>query len=693
MFCVKCGSSLNDNAKFCVNCGTPVKIIAPPQIPNGDAIKITDNEDDDKTVILNQEDSIPSVIPTYSAEPVDIKLPDSMPIPEKPQSQKQGGGKKIILIIALIIVVLCLAGTAVYLGSIVLKNRMSETSFSGYLKKAEACMEQEDFEGAISHYLEAMELEPDNPEVYEGLADAYEQKGEPEKAQRILEKGYEETEDEGLLELLKKYEPEETEDEKQEESAEDSAAEANTANEAEEPYAGVRKNVNIEVHQVDNSNFPEVVFYTSITDDNGNTVENMKVTDFDIQEIDAQGNVQNAEIEEVYQVLNEDKINVNLVLDASGSMYNSQKMEQAKNAAKGFLDKISLETGDKVEVISFDDYVYLEQEFTSQRDLLTNAVDNTSHGGETALYDALYAGLYQTYYETGAKCVIAFTDGAENTSSYSFNDVINMAQNTGIPVFIIGIGEEYDIDVLQSLATQCSGQYYSANVNELETILEDIYLTIYREQQDYYVFKYTSENLDNPQEFREILVETSETSEFFGTYRKSYVPQADITGAFSSDYMNLDFIIADSASRSLTESDLSGLSLAELRIARNEIFARHGRQFRDPMLNQWFYSKAWYLNIPSKYAPDVFDAIRPSPLSKTEIDNANFIKAYEDNIMSYQDIYPDASNTLLSDYDLALSKTVLKTALAQMQTYPSSDILNENMRMVRELINKGDVQY
>ncbi|HPF30056.1 MAG TPA: hypothetical protein PLZ77_08155 [Lachnospiraceae bacterium] len=111
---------------------------------------------------------------------------------------------------------------------------------------------------------------------------------------------------------------------------------------------------------------------------------------------------------------------------------------------------------------------------------------------------------------------------------YSFDDVVEMAQNTGIPVFIIGIGEEYDVDVLQNLATQCSGQYYSANVDELETILEDIYLTIYREQQDYYVFKYTSENLDNPQEFRDIVVETSETSEFFGTYRKSYVPQADI---------------------------------------------------------------------------------------------------------------------------------------------------------------------
>lgn len=152
-------------------------------------------------------------------------------------------------------------------------------------------------------------------------------------------------------------------------------------------------------------------------------------------------------------------------------------------------------------------------------------------------------------------------------------------------------------------------------------------------------------------------------------------------------------MIDDSNVRAITEADLSGMSLAQLRIARNEIFARHGRQFKDTMLNQWFYSKTWYLNIPLKYAPDDFDAIRPSPLSKLESDNANFIKAYEQNIMATQDIYPNAANTLLSDYDLALSKPVLKAALAQMQTYSYTDILGENMRLVSEAIAKEDVQY
>ena len=189
------------------------------------------------------------------------------------------------------------------------------------------------------------------------------------------------------------------------------------------------------------------------------------------------------------------------------------------------------------------------------------------------------------------------------------------------------------------------------------------------------------------------MLETSDTTEFSGSYRKAYKPQADISGAFSDSYMNLDYILDFSSQRAITESDLAGLSLAQLRIARNEIFARHGRQFKDSMLNQWFYSKTWYLNLPFKYSPDDFDALNPSPLSRLEIDNANFIKTYEDNIMRTQDIYPDASNTLLSDYDLALSKTVLKSALAQMQGYYNTDVLNENIRLVQEAIDKEEVQY
>jgi hypothetical protein len=44
----------------------------------------------------------------------------------------------------------------------------------------------------------------------------------------------------------------------------------------------------------------------------------------------------------------------------------------------------------------------------------------------------------------------------------------------------------------------------------------------------------------------------------------------------------------------ITEKDLAELGLAELRILRNTIFARHGRLFESPGLQRYFGSRSWY---------------------------------------------------------------------------------------------------
>ncbi|HEX6285396.1 MAG TPA: YARHG domain-containing protein, partial [Pyrinomonadaceae bacterium] len=46
--------------------------------------------------------------------------------------------------------------------------------------------------------------------------------------------------------------------------------------------------------------------------------------------------------------------------------------------------------------------------------------------------------------------------------------------------------------------------------------------------------------------------------------------------------------------RNISEQMLHGLSLHELRLLRNEIYARHGRVFRTDWLSQYFWSQPWY---------------------------------------------------------------------------------------------------
>ena len=660
MFCRKCGAQLKENAKFCVKCGTPVPTEnAGASGPTSKGSMIEKNFD----APIAKEDT-------------------------QEKKSKKNGFLIILIVLLLLLMVAAAAGAYFFLLS-------DDAKYNRAVEKAEQCADEGKYEQAIEYYLNAISLREEEEDLYIALAEVYEDDDDKDKAIRTLEKGLERTESTDIEKKLEKLKGEASADSVEAAAASETAvAEAATeaAGQDKEPYTGVKQNVNIGVRQVDAGNFPEITLYASITDDTGNSVEGMELSDFTIQEI-VDGTTVDASIDDVHRVISKDHINVNLVMDASGSMSDYSKMTQAKNAAKAFVNRMKLAEGDQVEVISFDDYVYLEKEFTNYQSALVTAIDNIDLGGATALYDGLYAGLYQTYYETGAKCVIGFTDGMENASSYTYQNVVDMSKNTGIPVFIIGIGEEYDADELQRLANECSGRYYSANANDLESVLEDIYVSIYQEQQDYYVVKYKTQNTQNIMEFRDVVLQTSETSEFTGYYKKSYVPEADITGAFSGSYMDKDFMIPDSDQRSVTEADLSGMSLAELRIARNEIFARHGRQFSDSMLNQWFYSKVWYLNIGVKYSPTTFDSTNPNPLSRLELDNANFILNYEKNIMDTQDIYPNAATTRLSDYDLVLSKPVLKTALSQMQGYQSTAILEENKRLVQEAINKEDVQY
>jgi len=54
------------------------------------------------------------------------------------------------------------------------------------------------------------------------------------------------------------------------------------------------------------------------------------------------------------------------------------------------------------------------------------------------------------------------------------------------------------------------------------------------------------------------------------------------------------FVFPDSDRRLLTRADVAGLSATQLRMARNEIYARRGRYFKSDDLKQHFESFAWY---------------------------------------------------------------------------------------------------
>ena len=84
------------------------------------------------------------------------------------------------------------------------------------------------------------------------------------------------------------------------------------------------------------------------------------------------------------------------------------------------------------------------------------------------------------------------------------------------------------------------------------------------------------------------------------------------------------YVLPDSATKKLTESDVAGLSADQLRIARNEIYARHGMKFKSEDLQAWFGAQAWYQGTVS--GSDFDDSV----LSETERANVKFLKEMEE---------------------------------------------------------------
>ena len=116
---------------------------------------------------------------------------------------------------------------------------------------------------------------------------------------------------------------------------------------------------------------------------------------------------------------------------------------------------------------------------------------------------------------------------------------------------------------------------------------------------------------------------------FTGGGKDEPAPPQEDSGSEQKDTPETEtdhYIIPYSNTRYLTENDLRGLSEWELKLARNEIYARHGRRFKDPALQEYFDAQSWYTGL---YDPEDFDKNHSDELSDLEKWNAEFILQYE----------------------------------------------------------------
>ncbi len=252
----------------------------------------------------------------------------------------------------------------------------------------------------------------------------------------------------------------------------------------------------------DVSDYPVIRAYLRVEDGAGRTVRGLDAQNFVIRERVQGGAYLAREVREV-SALDRQGLNINLVADKSGSM--TYDMDRTRQVMGEFINSLDLSKGDQVEILAFDDIVQQMCCYTGERELLLNGVNNMSAEGETALYNALYDAVRCAALQGGARCVIAFTDGADTVGGHTPQEVADYANASQVPVYIVGVGSGRS-ELLRDIAESTGGRYWP--IDDLYD-LSEIYSEIYAEQQELYMVEYLSDPQSDQYGYRDLNVTVS----------------------------------------------------------------------------------------------------------------------------------------------------------------------------------------
>ncbi len=174
-------------------------------------------------------------------------------------------------------------------------------------------------------------------------------------------------------------------------------------------------------------------------------------------------------------------LDVALVVDRSGSM-DGDKIENARRAAEGFVARLGLQ--DRVTLIQYDDsaqvLVPLTKLDAAGRVRLRRMIRTLQPGGGTNLHAGLVLGrnqLARSEQRGRVNRIILLSDGHANegvTDPSALADVARHSAQQGIRLSAMGIGQDYNEDLMESLAEHGRGRYhYVAKATDLETVLSN----------------------------------------------------------------------------------------------------------------------------------------------------------------------------------------------------------------------------
>ena len=255
-----------------------------------------------------------------------------------------------------------------------------------------------------------------------------------------------------------------------------------------------------------------VALTVTVSDAAGRSVSGLTADDFAVYEDGVQQTLSLFGSEQV-------PVDVALVLDTSSSM--GIDLPLAKEASRGLVSR--LRAGDRAAVVDVKQSIRLPQPFTDDRGQVFAAVDALRAQGSTALYDGLYTSLRafegerRKRSETRRQALVVLSDGLDNASHVTFEDVTELARRLDVTIYTIalrsavaGQASTRQQEIIRqadyatrALARETGGlAFFPSKGRELEAI----YGAIARELVSQYALGYVASGSGNDAAFRRITV-------------------------------------------------------------------------------------------------------------------------------------------------------------------------------------------
>ncbi|MGA2419731.1 MAG: VWA domain-containing protein [Candidatus Acidiferrum sp.] len=327
-------------------------------------------------------------------------------------------------------------------------------------------------------------------------------------------------------------------------------------------------------------NVNAVNMLASVRDKHGKLINSLTKNDFVLE--------QDGHAQEIKYFAQESNLPLTLGLLVDTSLSQRRVLDQERSASRTFVDHVLREDRDKAFLIHFDREVELLQDLTPSRQKLEAALEQVgapqfsqtsssgdpdsdsrggrggySHGGGTALYDAIYLASDEVIKkQQGRKALIVLTDGVDRGSKESLTEAIGTAQRADAVVYSIyfvdkdsygngggggfggprmgggmgggGMGrggggsrrtQEPRPDgkkILEQISRETGGRFFE--VTKKQTV-DDIYTAIDEELRNQYSLGYTPEKADASPGYHRIQLTTKNKDLMVQTREGFYVGQ------------------------------------------------------------------------------------------------------------------------------------------------------------------------